>query len=200
MEKPANRRAFSFPHYSLGVSNRRSVADVYRAAQRLGTLGERPIEEVIEHARQFVAVLPANATRVIDLGTGAGVPGLVIADDRPEATLTLVDRRETRMDALRLAVAGLGWQDRVTVVTAEVEALARDPEHAGTYDAVVCRGFAHPQVTATLARPFLKNGGSLIVSEPPVFDPSRWPDSLCREARFGPPEFAPGVVLLTAIA
>lgn len=178
--------------------NRRSVADVYRAAQRLGTLGERPVEEVIDHARQFVAALPEGVRRVIDLGTGAGVPGLVIADERPEVILTLVDRRQTRMDALRQAVAGLGWSERVQVLTAEAEALARQHEHAGMYDAVVCRGLAHPQVTAALARPFLKNGGSLIVSEPPVFDPSRWPESLCREAHFAAPRYAPGVVVLVA--
>jgi 16S rRNA G527 N7-methylase RsmG len=113
-------------------------------------------------------------------------------------TLTLVDRRQTRMDALQMAVAGLGWTDRIQVVTAEVEALATDASYAGTYDAVVCRGFASPDITATLARPFLKDGGSLIVSEPPVFDPSRWPADLCQRTHFDPPIFLPGVVVLRA--
>jgi len=180
------------------VNSRRTVADVLRAAQRVGTLGDRPIDEVIAHALQFVDALDVGAQRVIDLGTGAGVPGLVIAEARPEVSLTLVDRRQTRMDALQMAVAGLGWTDRIQVVTAEVESLAADAIHAGTYDAVVCRGFASPDITATLARPFLKNGGSLIVSEPPVFDPSRWPADLCQRTHFDPPIFLPGVVVLRA--
>ena len=180
------------------MNSRRTVADVLKTAQRVGTLGDRPIDEVIAHALQFADALDAAAQRVIDLGTGAGVPGLVIAEARPEMTLTLVDRRQTRMDALQMAVAGLGWTDRIQVVTAEVESLAADATHAGTYDAVVCRGFASPDITATLARPFLKNGGSLIVSEPPVFDPSRWPADLCQRAQFDPPVFLPGVVVLRA--
>lgn len=181
------------------MNSRRTVADVLRTAQRVGTLGDRPIEEVIAHAQQFVDALDTAAHRVIDLGTGAGVPGLVIAEARPELELTLVDRRQTRMDALRMAVIGLGWAERIQVLTAEVETLGEDANHAGTYDAVVCRGFASPEITATLARPFLKNGGTLIVSEPPVFDPSRWPAELCKKAHFDPPVFLPGVVVLRAI-
>ena len=180
------------------MTPRRTVADVLATAQRVGTLGDRPIDEVIAHSRQFVDALPDGAARIIDLGTGAGVPGLVIADELPEATLTLVDRRQTRMDALRVAVNGLGWGDRVTVLTTEVDALANDPSHRGVYDAVVCRGFASPEITTRLARPFLKNGGSLIVSEPPVFDPSRWPEDLCQRTHFDPPEYRPGVVVLRA--
>jgi 16S rRNA (guanine527-N7)-methyltransferase len=92
----------------------------------VGTLGNRPIDEVIAHALQFVDALDADALKVIDLGTGAGVPGLVIAEARPEVTLTLVDRRQTRMDALQMAVAGLGWTERIQVLTAEAEILGSD--------------------------------------------------------------------------
>lgn len=191
--------AMAVPSTVAKVTPRRTVADVLAAAQRVGTLGDRPIDEVIAHSRQFVDALPDDARRIIDLGTGAGVPGLVIADALPEASVTLVDRRQTRMDALRLAVNALGWAERVTVLTTEVEALADDPDHRGFYDAVVCRGFASPEITARLGRPFLKNGGSLIVSEPPHFDPSRWPEELCARTHFDPPEYRPGVVVLRAI-
>lgn len=180
------------------MTPRRTVADVLASAQRLGTLGDRPIDEVIAHSRQFVDALPTGTRRIIDLGTGAGVPGLVIADAVPDVQLTLVDRRQTRMDALRLAVNGLGWEQRITVLTTEVEVLGDDPAHRGMYDVVVCRGFANPEITARLARPFLKNGGSLIVSEPPVFDPSRWSEDLCRSTHFDPPEYRPGVAVLRA--
>ena len=185
-------------HYIRVVSPARTVADVLATAQRLGTLGDRPIPEVIEHARQFVGALPPTAHLVIDIGTGAGVPGLVIADDRPDLELVLVDRRETRMDALARGVAALNMTDRVQVITADVEKLGRLPDHHEKYDVVVCRGFGSPEVTAPLARPLLKNGGTLIVSEPPSPDPSRWPESLLEKAGFGMPEYLPGVVRLTA--
>jgi 16S rRNA (guanine527-N7)-methyltransferase len=185
-------------HYIRLVSPSRTVAEVLATAQRLGTLGDRPIPEVIEHARQFVAALPSSAHLVIDIGTGAGVPGLVIADDRPDLELVLVDRRETRMDALARGVAALDMTDRVHVITADVEKLGRLPEHHEKYDVVVCRGFGSPEVTAPLARPLLKNGGTLIVSEPPSPDPSRWSPALLEKAGFEAPEYLPGVVRLTA--
>lgn len=189
---------FAVPTTFHNVTPRRTVTEVLEMAQRVGTLGDRPIPEVIAHARQFVDALTDVSGRIIDIGTGAGVPGLVIADDRPDLEVVLADRRATRMDALRLGVASLGWADRVRVMTVDIADLGRNPDHAGQYDAVVCRGFGPPESTAPLARPLLKNGGRLIVSEPPSPDPSRWSDSLLSEARFGSPEYRAGVVVLVA--
>jgi 16S rRNA (guanine527-N7)-methyltransferase len=180
------------------VTNRRTVEEVLTTAQRVGTLGDRPIPEVMEHAKAFVAALADITGTVIDIGTGAGVPGLVIAQERPDLTLVLADRRATRMDALQMGVSGLGWEDRITVLTCDIVDLGKHPEHAGRYDAVVCRGFGSPEVTAPLARPLLKNGGTLIVSEPPSPKPSRWTSELLEKTGFGPPEYLPGVVKLTA--
>ena len=190
----------------------RSLVDVLADAQRLGTLGDRPIDDVIAHARQFVHALVAHHVintdgvsdretppRIIDIGTGAGVPGLVIAHDCTAATLTLVDRRATRMDELRRAVSAMKLTDRITVLTADVVELARDPEHRHRYDAVVSRGFGPPRETARCARPFLKTEGLLVVSEPPEHDPTRWPDELCASLSFAPAEYGPGVVILRAI-
>ena len=184
-------------HYIRDVPEPRSLEDVLGTAQRLGTLGALPIPEVIAHSRQFVDALAGITGTVMDIGTGAGVPGLIIAIDRPDLTLVLTDRREARMDALARGVTAMGIRDRVKVLTADVAVLGQSSEHASMYNAVVCRGFASPDVTATLARPLLKNGGTLIVSEPPVSDPSRWPAELLNRLGFDPPECRPGVVCLT---
>jgi 16S rRNA (guanine527-N7)-methyltransferase len=188
----------TFDHYIREVTNRRTVEEVLTIAQRVGTLGDRPIPEVMEHAKAFVAALVDITGTVIDIGTGAGVPGLVIAQERPDLTLVLADRRATRMDALQMGVSGLGWEDRITVLTCDIADLGKQPKHAGQYDAVVCRGFGSPEVTAPLARPLLKNGGTLIVSEPPSPKPSRWTSELLEKTGFEPPEYLPGVVKLTA--
>jgi 16S rRNA (guanine527-N7)-methyltransferase len=185
-------------HYIHDVPEPRSLEDVLGTAQRLGTLGALPIPDVIAHSRQFVDALEDITGSVMDIGTGAGVPGLIIAVDRPDLTLVLTDRREARMDALARGVTAMGIRDRVKVLTGDVAVLGQSPEHAAIYDAVVCRGFASPEVTATLARPLLKNGGTLIVSEPPTFDPTRWPEDLLNRLGFDPPEYRPGVVCLTA--
>lgn len=172
-----------------------ALVEVLARAQRLGTLGDRPIDEVIDHARQFVTGLAEVTGRVLDMGTGAGVPGLVIAMDRPDLQLVLVDRRATRMDELSRAVISLGLTDRVMVMTADVDALARDESFAGQFDAVVSRGFGPPEVTLRAARPFLKNGGRFVVSEPPSHDPQRWPESVLQELGFSEPQYLQRIAL-----
>lgn len=184
---------------SEGDEPRRSLDDVLAEAQRRGTLGDRPIAEVIDHARQFVAPLAGLTGRVLDLGTGAGLPGLVIAEARPDLSFTLVDRRATRMDALRLAVSALHLGHRVQVVTGEAEMVAREQSHAGQYVAVVARGYGAPEVTARAARPFLAVGGVLVVSEPPEWDPGRWPVSMLDRLGFGPAERLDGVVRIQVV-
>jgi 16S rRNA (guanine527-N7)-methyltransferase len=181
------------------MSDRPSVESQLRElltrAQRLGTLGDRPIDEVMAHARQFVTGLEGVTGRVLDMGTGAGVPGLVIAIDRPDLELVLVDRRATRMDELSRAVTAMGLGDRVQVLTADMENLARDPQHRGQFQAVVSRGFGPPETTLRLARPMLQNGGVFVVSEPPQPDPSRWPDQVLAELGFSEPQYLQGIAM-----
>ena len=106
-----------------------SLVEVLERAQRLGALGGRPIAEVLDHARCFVDALVDVRGVVVDLGSGGGIPGLVIAHDRPDLHLVLVDRRTSRTDELARAVRRLGWTDRVEVVSSDVEEVVR-PGHA----------------------------------------------------------------------
>lgn len=172
-----------------------ALREVLARAQRLGTLGDRPIDEVIEHARQFVAGLEGVTGCVLDMGTGAGVPGLVIAIERPDLELVLVDRRATRMDELTRAVVSLSLTGRVSVVTADMEALARDEKFRERCAAVVSRGFGPPEVTVRAARPMLSVGGRLVVSEPPHQDPDRWPVEVLAELGFSQPQYLQGIAM-----
>lgn len=166
----------------------RSVRDVLVDAQRIGALGPRPIDDVIAHAGAFVDALPTGTHRIIDLGSGAGVPGLVVADALPEATMVLVDRRAKRTDALALAVAGLGWRDRVTVICADVDELVRERTHAGSYDAVISRGFGPHETTLRLSAGLVRPGGVVVISEPPEGEPNRWAAELVKELSLTGPE------------
>lgn len=177
------------------VTGRRTVADVLAEAQRLGTLGDRPIDEVIEHARLFLAGLDSVTGTVVDIGTGAGVPGLVLAEARPDLTFLLVDRRAARTDALRRGVAACGLADRVTVVEGDTATVGRDARWAGQCAAVVSRGFGPPSDTLEAARAFLPVGGRLVVSEPPEPDPGRWPEPLLEALGFGKPLYFKGIVM-----
>jgi 16S rRNA (guanine527-N7)-methyltransferase len=143
-------------------------------AQRLGFLGSRPIPEVIEHARGFVRALEARGPvrSVLDLGSGGGVPGLVIAHDLPGTHLTLLDRRAKRTDALERVVRRLGWQDRIVVVCQDVDTFGP----AASFDAVVARGFGPPEFTLSAAARLVRSGHPIVISDPPGVN--RWDEEL----------------------
>ncbi len=157
-----------------------ALVDALLQAQRLGFLGSRPIPEVIEHARGFVRALRARENdrvieSVLDLGSGGGVPGLIIAHDLPAVHLTLLDRRAKRTDALERLVRRLGWRDRITVACTDVTTFVPDDP----FDAVVARGFGPPEFTLRQAARLVRDRGPIVISEPPGED--RWDDQLLAE-------------------
>ena len=159
--------------WHTGLVFDQDVRAVLEESQRLGFLGERDISEVIDHARAFVGALDGVTGTVADLGSGGGVPGFVIAHDRPDLHLVLMDRRAKRTDFLDRMVRRLRWSDRVTVICADVEHLiGTEP----TIDAAVARGFGPPAVTLEMGVRLIRPGGRVIISEPP--EGERWPKEL----------------------
>jgi hypothetical protein len=133
----------------------------------------------VEHAGALAAVIGAEFSgRFLDLGSGAGVPGVILALAWPDATATLLDSRRRRCRFVEDALGELGVSDRAHVECGRAEELARRPDLRGAYDLVVARGFGPPAVTAECAVGFLARGGRLVVSEPPG-EPSgrRWPSA-----------------------
>lgn len=121
-----------------------------------------------------------DGARVVDLGSGGGIPGLVIAERCPSAHVFLLDGRRQRTDALRRAVTELGWP-HVDVIAERAEEAGRDERLRGSIDVVVARGFGPPPVVAECAAPLLRVGGWLVVSEPPGATEAapRWPEGPC---------------------
>jgi len=149
-------------------------------------LGPGPVERHVAHGRALLAGLPERG-RVLDLGSGGGLPGLVLATHRPELELTLLEARQRACRFLREAVAELG-RDDVTVIEARAEEAARRSDLRETYDAVVARSFGPPPVTAECAVGFLRPGGQLVVSEPPDDGgPARWPPESLPALGLSPP-------------
>src|SRR5215471_329323 len=151
---------------------------VLQRSRDLGFLGPGPLEVQLAHAEGFAAGIAEPPTRWLDLGTGGGVPGLVLAGVWPESMAVLLDSAERRTDFLADVVVELGWSDRVRVVRLRAEEAGRRAELRGGCDLVVARGFGPPGVTAECAAPLLRVGGCLVVSEPPEPAPEmaeRWP-------------------------
>ncbi len=133
-----------------------------------------------DHAMGFVAFSDdpqiTFTGHIVDIGSGAGLPALVLADAFVDTTWTLVERREGRTDLLRRAIQRLGLSDRIEVRSEDVAVAARSALR-GTADWVTARSFGPPGDTAECAAPFLRAGGQLLTSEPfesTVAD--RWPD------------------------
>ena len=128
----------------------------------------------VEHALGFGDELE-GATDVVDLGSGGGVPGLVLAaiDDR---RYVLVDSMQKRCTFLESAVGDLDLAERVQVVCGRAEDVGREERFRSAADAVVSRSFGKPAVVAECAAPLLRPGGRLVVSEPPESERSdlRW--------------------------
>lgn len=102
-------------------------------------------------------LIPSGAS-VIDIGTGAGLPGLVWALIRSDITVTLVDSMQRRVEFLELAVNELGLADRVTVVRGRAEDLA-----GSIYgDVVTARAVAPLPKLLTWLGPFVSDGGSIL--------------------------------------
>jgi 16S rRNA (guanine527-N7)-methyltransferase len=111
----------------------------------------------------FLSALPAAASPLLDIGSGAGVPGLLLKLARPEWVVHLVEANRRRANFLRQAVRRLELAT-VTVHEARAESLAAREELVRSFGAVTARAVATPEATVALARPFLRPGGCLVVS------------------------------------
>ena len=111
---------------------------------------------------------------VLDLGSGGGLPGLVVAQHWPTSEVTLLDAGERRAAFLVSVVERLLLRPHVSVACGRAEVLGREANLRGRFELVVVRAFGPPAVVAECGRPFLADGGRLVVSEPPASDGDRW--------------------------
>ena len=179
----------------LSPENKQKVLDALGEAQRIGMLGDAPLPAVIERSLAFVRALPVSAHQVIDLGSGGGDPGLVIAAADSSLKVTLVDRREKRTDLLSRLVGRMDLRDQVEIIQADVAEL---PEHfpGRQWDAATSRGFGSPEYTAQHAAPLISSGGVLLVSEPPASRGERWAKPEIEDLGFSFVGVADGVAIL----
>lgn len=150
------------------------LLDALAGIRERGAIGESSLAAAVAHADHFTALIPAAAGHLADLGSGGGLPGLVIAYRLAELQVVLIERRESRADLLRRAASALELTARVEVLTADTRAVAAVRGKA--FDVVTSRSFAAPTVTATHAAALLRcPGGVVLISEPPSWTPDRWP-------------------------
>lgn len=153
---------------------------VLRRSFELGFLGSMPVTDQVEHALGFVAIVESELggppDSVIDLGTGGGVPGLVLVSCWPDSRVVLMDVNERRTTFLQEVLAGWSGSGLAEVLRGRAEVLGHVEELRENFDAATSRSFGLPAATAECGSSFLAVGGLMVTSEPPDSESStRWP-------------------------
>ena len=141
-------------------------AGVERYAQILATWGiERGLVGPKEGDRIWerhiancipVTTLINKGASVVDIGSGAGLPGIVIALARPDVHMTLVEPLQRRVDFLNEVVELLQLQEQITVIRGKAETTR------GSFDVVTSRAVAPLPKLLPMCRHLIKSGGSLL--------------------------------------
>ncbi|HTO09121.1 MAG TPA: 16S rRNA (guanine(527)-N(7))-methyltransferase RsmG [Myxococcota bacterium] len=150
---------------ALDAGLRTFTAELQRWGQRMNLVGSTEPDEIARHVEDSLAaaeLLPQGAA-VVDLGSGAGFPGLPLALARPDLRLTLVEIREKRIAFLRHAVRELGLATEVREASIETR-----PE--APFDFALLRAVAKPERSLALGLPWVKPTGEVWIWAGPDAD------------------------------
>ena len=144
----------------------RYAEDLYYWNDQINLISRRDMEHLwLRHLLHsltpvLMGLIPESG-RILDIGSGGGLPGIPIKIARPKLDITLVDSiakkvRTTSMLASHLVKGGL------QTIRIRAEELANDPEHTNAYDVVIARAVAPLVDLMTWAEPLLKNDGKIV--------------------------------------
>ena len=119
------------------------------------------VKHIIDSLTAYDAALFDGARTLIDVGTGAGLPGIPLAVYAPHLTVTLLDSLNKRVRFLMEVTAAMGLPN-VRCIHARAEEAARTAEHRAAYDIAVSRAVARLPVLLEYALPFVRVGGTLL--------------------------------------
>ncbi|MFP3999544.1 MAG: 16S rRNA (guanine(527)-N(7))-methyltransferase RsmG [Desulfobacterales bacterium] len=137
-----------------------------------GSVNLTSVEDPLEVAENLMldSMVPGKFipswARVLDLGTGAGIPGIPLKIACPELGMTLIDSRRKRISFVKYAITRLGLEN-IRAVNARAQDFAGENEK---FDVVVSRAVSSVKELVRLAAPLLKPGGMLIAMKGREYD------------------------------
>ena len=119
------------------------------------------VKHIIDSLTAYDAALFDGAKTLIDVGTGAGLPGIPLAVAAPHICVTLMDALQKRVRFLTEVTRAMGLTNTVRI-HARAEEAARQPAHREHYDIAVSRAVARMPVLLSYTLPLVRVGGTLL--------------------------------------
>lgn len=123
----------------------------------------------IDCIKAFKSKAIVNANTIIDVGTGAGFPGLPIAIMNPNVKVTLLDSLNKRINFLNIVANDLGLENVITIHS-RAEDGARQGELREQFDVATSRAVANMAVLSEFCMPYVKVGGHFVALKGPAID------------------------------
>jgi 16S rRNA (guanine527-N7)-methyltransferase len=127
-------------------------------------------EILTKHLLDSIAPAPylLKGTSVLDLGSGAGLPGIPLKIIRPDLRVTLLDSSRKKIHFQKHIIRTLKLSEISTIEGRAEDAIKRHPDMLHCYDIVLSRAFSSLRTFIELGRPFLKKNGLLIIFKGPA--------------------------------
>lgn len=120
------------------------------------------IYDLVDDSKLFLKHINfRDGLKVMDLGTGGGLPGIVIKIHHPEIHITLIDSIQKKINAVKDIIEKLGLEN-VEVICSRAEDLAKKPEYRKKFDYIVARSVATLDDIVKWSKGLLKPGAKLI--------------------------------------
>jgi 16S rRNA (guanine527-N7)-methyltransferase len=128
------------------------------------------VERLVLDSLRWLAVLPESASPLLDIGSGVGVPGLILKLARPTWAVTLIEANRRRANFLRHVARQLEVAD-IRIEAGRAERLGAEPELGRRFRTVTLRAVTDPGRAVALAAPFVAPDGQVVISLGPRTPP-----------------------------